>query len=155
LSWSISIGLNRTLGLFIQQFQAEFGAPAAEVAVLFNYGVGGSFANCLTAPLILKYVGARKMMISAAVGTTLAWIVSSQCWTLLMIHIFLGFFLSYFANMFFFCSNLVFQSWMNKKRVFGNSTVFCGVPAGALILSPFWAYLIEEYSWRGTCLIQE
>ena len=47
-----------------------------------------------------------------------------------------------------------FQSWMDKKRVFGNATVFCGIPLGAMILSPLWAYLNELFSWRGTCLIQ-
>jgi len=43
---------------------------------------------------------------------------------------------------------------MDKKRVFGNATVFCGIPLGAMILSPLWAYLNELFSWRGTCLIQ-
>ena len=46
------------------------------------------------------------------------------------------------------------DSWMDKKRVFGNATVFCGIPLGAMILSPLWAYLNELFSWRGTCLIQ-
>ena len=43
---------------------------------------------------------------------------------------------------------------MDKKRVFGNATVFCGIPLGAMILSPLWAYLNQLFSWRGTCFIQ-
>ena len=155
LAWSMSIGVTRVLGMFIQEFESEFNVKQSEVSLLFNYTFGGSLLNCLTAPFILKYFGPRKMMFLGGLGTSTAWFATSQLNSLLAIHICMGLFLSYFVNMFFFCSNIVFQSWMNKKRVFGNSTVFCGVPAGALILSPFFAYLIDEYTWRGTCMIQE
>ena len=43
---------------------------------------------------------------------------------------------------------------MNKKRVFGNGIVYCGVPLGGFILNPLWTYLFETYTWRSTCLIQ-
>ena len=43
---------------------------------------------------------------------------------------------------------------MNKKRVFGNGIVYCGVPLGGFILNPLWTYLFENYSWKSTCLIQ-
>ena len=43
---------------------------------------------------------------------------------------------------------------MNKKRVFGNGIVYCGVPLGGFILNPLWTYLFEAYSWKSTCLIQ-
>ena len=64
-----------------------------------------------------------------------------------------GFFFSKFRGKFITFGHS-FQSWMDKKRVFGNATVFCGIPLGAMILSPLWAYLNELFSWRGTCLIQ-
>ena len=90
----------------------------------------------------------------ASVGCVLSWLAGSQMKNLISIQIILGFLHSYFMNSFFFCSNVVYQSWMDKKRVFGNATVFCGIPLGAMILSPLWAFLNESFSWRGTCLIQ-
>ena len=94
------------------------------------------------------------MMQMASVGCVLSWLAGSQMKNLISIQIILGFLHSYFMNSFFFCSNVVYQSWMDKKRVFGNATVFCGIPLGAMILSPLWAFLNESFSWRGTCLIQ-
>jgi len=49
---------------------------------------------------------------------------------------------------------IVFQGWMIDKRIFGNGVVFCGVPLGGLILSPFWTYLFGDFTWRGTCILQ-
>ena len=106
------------------------------------------------APIILRKFGSRKMMQMASVGCVLSWLAGSQMKNLISIQIILGFLHSYFMNSFFFCSNVVYQSWMDKKRVFGNATVFCGIPLGAMILSPLWAFLNESFSWRGTCLIQ-
>ena len=61
----------------------------------------------------------------------------------------------FFSNMHFYISNIVFQGWMQEKRILGNGIVFCGVPLGGLIFSPFWTALFESYTWRGAALVQE
>ena len=135
------------------------------MALLYSFSFAGSIINCLLAPVILNYFGPRKMMIIAGIGSStgylfkksnwsynmpklyvyinnqyksISWAAGSLAGDLVYVHLCLGLSLPYFANMFFFCSNVVFQSWMDKKRVFGNATVFCGIPAGTLILGPFW-----------------
>ena len=101
----------------------------------------GSMANILVAPLILKYAGSRRMMLLAAVGSSLGWGLAAIDGSLLQLQLILGLLLSFFENMFFYCANVVFQSWMEKKRVFGNATVFCGVPLGAMgMVLKFYAF---------------
>ena len=94
-----------------------------------------------------KKVGSCKMMQMASVGCVVSWLAGSQMKNLFSIQIILGFLDSYFLNSFSFCSNVVYQSWMDKKGVFGNATVFCGIPLGALILSPLISY--ESYDKKG------
>ena len=64
----------------------------------------------VTAPIILRKFGSRKMMQMASVGCVLSWLAGSQMKNLISIQIILGFIHSYFMNSFFFCSNVVYQS---------------------------------------------
>jgi len=154
ISWSLTMGVTRAQSVFLPIWQDEFQSDYKSVSSLYSFGFGGSMLNCILAPIILRKFGSRKMMQMASVGCVLSWLAGSQMKNLISIQIILGFIHSYFMNSFFFCSNVVYQSWMDKKRVFGNATVFCGIPLGAMILSPLWAYLNELFSWRGTCFIQ-
>ena len=122
-----------------------------------------TFYSFLTLKANIRFSKKKRILYQTILNvlTNLKTSLKSASWSLAFLakdmfttQLLLGFFLSYFQNMFFYCSNVVFQSWMDKKRVFGNATVFCGVPLGAMVLSPLWVMLIEKFSWRGCCLIQ-
>lgn len=44
--------------------------------------------------------------------------------------------------------------YFDKKRALATGIAVCGSGVGTFILAPFTAFLLEEYGWRGTMLIQ-
>lgn len=154
LSWSITIGQIRAMGVFIPVWMGYYGVTLTAASFVFVLVTVGSCFNSIVAPFILSLLGSRKMMMLAAVGSTLSWIAASQLQSLMLVQVALGLVSSFFFNMHFYTSNIVFQGWMNDKRIFGNGVVFCGVPLGGLILSPFWTFLFDKFTWRGACIVQ-
>lgn len=137
IGFGLTIGTVRAFSLFLPIWEEEFEASLFGVSSIYYFFFGGSMLNVLLAPLVLKYCGSRLMLMIAALGSSCTWALAAYfAVDMLRTQLLLGLCLSYFQNMFFYASNVVFQSWMDKKRVFGNATVFCGVPLGAMILSP-------------------
>jgi len=154
VAWSFTIGLIRGYGVFISAWMGDFGVSMKSAQYIFTFSTIGSCLNSFVAPVILKNLGTRRMMLLASVGLSVSQAAVVFTKELLEAQILLGIVGGFFFNNFVYTSNIVFQGWMNEKRVFGNGIVYCGVPLGGFILNPLWTYLFENFSWKSTCLIQ-
>ena len=120
-----------------------------DASFVFLFVTIGSCINSILGPFILSFMGSRGMMVTSALGSAICWATTSQLGNLFYVQVIMGLINSFFFNMHFYASNIVFQGWMNKKRIFGNGVVFCGVPLGGLILAPFWTHLFTLFNWKG------
>lgn len=109
VSWSFTLGLIRGYGVFISAWMADFGVSMNTAQYIFTFSTIGSCMNSFVAPVILRSLGTRRMMILASVGLSLSQAAVAFTRNLLEAQILLGIVGGFFFNKFVYTSNLVFQ----------------------------------------------
>ena len=147
----ISMGARNGLGVFIIPMSDEFGWNRGTISAALAIGW---IANAVTQPLIGRIYdqyGARKVISTSLfiVGSTsvlLSW--TNSLWFMVLVY---GLVMSTAAGGASLVTvHAVLAKWFYRRRGIALSISTAGASAGALVLTPFTAYLILLAGWRMT-----
>ena len=147
----ISMGARNGLGVFIIPMTDEFGWSRGTISLALAIGW---IANAVTQPLIGRIYdryGARKVISTSLfiVGSTsvlLSW--TNSLWFMVVVY---GLVMSVAAGGASLVTiHAVLAKWFYRRRGIALSISTAGASAGALVLTPFTAYLILLAGWRMT-----
>ena len=147
----ISMGARNGLGVFIIPMSDEFGWSRGTISLALAVGW---IANAVTQPLIGRIYdryGARKvistaLLIVGSMAVLLSW--TNSLWFMVLVY---GLIMSVAAGGASLVTvHAVLAKWFYRRRGIALSISTAGASAGALVLTPFTAYLILLAGWRMT-----
>lgn len=149
----IADGISFSFGLLYTEFLVYFGESKSKTA-----WIGSIFlaVPLLSGPVMSNLVdkyGCQKMTVIGGVLSGVGFVLAAMAnsveqlyWTFGVIGG-LGLGIGYVTAV---CSVV---GWFDKRRTFATGIGASGTGIGTFLYAPFTQYLIEEYGWRGTCLI--
>ena len=117
--------------------------------VLPFFVISGPFVSALS-----NRYGFRVVTISGAIMAATSLAVSSFAPSIEFLFISVGVFGGIGFGVIFLPAVVAVGYYFDKKRALATGIAVCGSGVGTFILAPFTAFLLEEYGWRGTMLIQ-
>ena len=150
----IADGVSFSFGVFyvelLDYFQ-ESKAKTAWVGALFVSVplVAGPIASALTN----KY-GCRMVTIMGSIVATMGFLLSIAAPSLEILCITFGLISGLGLAMVYVPAVVIVAFYFEKRRAFATGLAVCGSGIGTFIFAPLTEYLIDEYGWRGTLLIQ-
>lgn len=147
-------GIIFTFGLVVTSLSESMDvsvSTAAWVASLLTgfYLLAGPFVSALS-----NRYGFRVVTISGAIMAATSLAVSSFAPSIEFLFISVGVFGGIGFGVIFLPAVVAVGYYFDKKRALATGIAVCGSGVGTFILAPFTAFLLEEYGWRGTMLIQ-
>lgn len=147
-------GLRFSFGVFFKSLEQDFGWTRAITSGVFSaYMLLGCLVAIVGGWAADRY-GAKIVFIVMALFTFLGLLLTSQANSLL------NFFLSYSllvgigTGPSYVVATSVVTRWFSKKRGVALAIVTSGMGLGSIVMAPLTAYLIENYGWRLSFIIQ-
>ncbi|XP_014478799.1 PREDICTED: monocarboxylate transporter 5-like [Dinoponera quadriceps] len=149
----IADGVSFSFGLLYIEFLHEFGASKSKTA-----WIGSLFmaVPLLSGPIMSALVdryGCRKMTIAGGLISGVGFILSSFGRTIEMMYLTFGVIAGLGLGLCYVTAVVSIAYWFDKKRTLAVGLGACGTGIGTFVYAPMTTYFIQEYGWRGTCLL--
>lgn len=149
----IADGISFSFGLLYIEFLHEFGASKSKTA-----WIGSLFmaVPLLSGPIMSALVdryGCRKMTIAGGLISGLGFILSSFVNSIEMMYLTFGVIAGLGLGLCYVTAVVSIAYWFDKKRTLAVGLGACGTGIGTFVYAPMTTYFIQEYGWRGTCLL--
>ncbi|KAK0089960.1 hypothetical protein PV325_004437 [Microctonus aethiopoides] len=149
----IADGVSFSFGLLYIEFLHEFGASKARTA-----WIGSLFmaVPLLSGPIMSALVdryGCRNMTIIGGLVSGFGFVLSSFSNSIEVMYLTFGVLAGLGLGLCYVTAVVSIAYWFDKKRTLAVSLGACGTGIGTFVYAPMTAYFIEEYGWRGTCLL--
>lgn len=149
----VADGISFSFGLLYIEFLHEFGASKSKTA-----WIGSLFmaVPLLSGPIMSALVdryGCRNMTIIGGLISGLGFILSIFSNTIEVMYITFGVIAGLGLGLCYVTAVVSIAFWFDKKRTLAVGLGACGTGIGTFVYAPITAYFIQEYGWRGTCLL--
>ena len=149
----IADGVTFSVGVMFVDFQKEFGhskSRTAGVIGLFHAIplLSGPIASALT-----DRYGCRKVTIAGSIIATLGFLLSSLANTLEVLYFTFGVVSGFGLSLCYVAAVVIVAYYFERRRSFATGISVCGSGVGTFVFAPLTRVLIEEYGWRGACVI--
>ncbi|XP_012537816.1 monocarboxylate transporter 5 [Monomorium pharaonis] len=149
----IADGVSFSFGLLYIEFLHEFGASKSKTA-----WIGSLFmaVPLLSGPIMSALVdryGCRNMTIAGGLISGLGFILSIFSNTIEIMYLTFGVIAGLGLGMCYVTAVVSIAFWFDKKRTLAVGLGACGTGIGTFVYAPMTTYFIEEYGWRGACLL--
>lgn len=149
----IADGVSFSFGLLYIEFLHEFGASKSKTA-----WIGSLFmaVPLLSGPIMSALVdryGCRNMTIVGGLISGLGFILSVFSNTIEVMYFTFGVIAGLGLGLCYVTAVVSIAFWFDKKRTLAVGLGACGTGIGTFVYAPMTAYFIQEYGWRGTCLL--
>ncbi|XP_011873565.1 PREDICTED: uncharacterized protein LOC105565186 [Vollenhovia emeryi] len=149
----IADGVSFSFGLLYIKFLDEFGASKSKTA-----WIGSLFmaVPLLSGPIMSALVdryGCRNMTIAGGLISGLGFILSVFSNTIELMYLTFGVIAGLGLGLCYVTAVVSIAFWFDKKRTLAVGLGACGTGIGTMVYAPMTTYLIEEYGWRGACLL--
>ncbi|KAL0112511.1 hypothetical protein PUN28_012081 [Cardiocondyla obscurior] len=149
----VADGVSFSFGLLYIEFLHEFGASKSKTA-----WIGSLFmaVPLLSGPIMSALVdryGCRKMTILGGLISGLGFILSVFSNTIELMYVTFGVIAGLGLGLCYVTAVVSIAFWFDKKRTLAVGLGACGTGIGTFVYAPMTAYFIEEYGWRGACLL--
>lgn len=149
----VADGVSFSFGLLYIEFLHEFGASKSKTA-----WIGSLFmaVPLLSGPIMSALVdryGCRNMTILGGLISGLGFILSIFSNTIELMYLTFGVIAGLGLGLCYVTAVVSIAFWFDKKRTLAVGLGACGTGIGTFVYAPMTAYFIEEYGWRGTCLL--
>ena len=149
----IADGVTFSVGVMFVDFQKEFGhskSRTAGVIGLFHAIplLSGPIASALT-----DRYGCRKVTIAGSILATLGFLLSSFANTLEVLYLTFGILSGFGLSLCYVAAVVIVAYYFERRRSFATGISVCGSGVGTFVFAPLTRVLIEEYGWRGACVI--
>ena len=149
----IADGVTFSVGVMFVDFQKEFGhskSRTAGVIGLFHAIplLSGPIASALT-----DRYGCRKVTMAGSILATVGFLLSSFANTLEVLYITFGIVSGFGLSLCYVAAVVIVAYYFERRRSFATGISVCGSGVGTFVFAPLTRVLIEEYGWRGACVI--
>lgn len=149
----IADGVSFSFGLLYIEFLQEFGASKSKTA-----WIGSLFmaVPLLSGPIMSALVdryGCRHMTIVGGLIAGFGFVLSCFSNTIEVMYLTFGVIAGLGLGLCYVTAVVSIAYWFDKKRTLAVGLGACGTGIGTFLYAPMTTYFIEEYGWRGTCLL--
>lgn len=149
----IADGVSFSFGLLYIEFLRHFGASKSKTA-----WIGSLFmaVPLLSGPMMSALVdryGCRKMTIAGGFISGLGFVLSSFSDTIEVMYLTFGVLAGLGLGLCYVTAVVSIAYWFDKKRTLAVGLGACGTGIGTFVYAPMTTFFINEYGWRGTCLL--
>ncbi|KYN03989.1 Monocarboxylate transporter 14 [Cyphomyrmex costatus] len=149
----VADGVSFSFGLLYIEFLHEFGASKSKTA-----WIGSLFmaVPLLSGPIMSALVdryGCRNMTIAGGLISGLGFILSIFSNTIEVMYLTFGVIAGLGLGLCYVTAVVSIAFWFDKKRTLAVGLGACGTGIGTFVYAPMTTYFIEEYGWRGACLL--
>ncbi|XP_024942063.1 uncharacterized protein LOC107268973 isoform X2 [Cephus cinctus] len=149
----VADGVSFSFGLLYIEFLHEFGASKSKTA-----WIGSLFmaVPLLSGPIMSTLVdryGCRNMTILGGLISGLGFVLSSFSTTIEVMYLTFGVLAGIGLGLCYVTAVVSIAYWFDKKRTLAVGLGACGTGIGTFVYAPMTTFFINEYGWRGTCLL--
>ncbi|XP_029178997.1 uncharacterized protein LOC114946580 isoform X2 [Nylanderia fulva] len=149
----IADGVSFSFGLLYIEFLHEFGASKSKTA-----WIGSLFmaVPLLSGPIMSALVdryGCRNMTIIGGLVSGFGFILSIFSNTIEVMYLTFGVIAGLGLGLCYVTAVVSIAFWFDKKRTLAVGLGACGTGIGTFVYAPMTTYFINEYGWRGACLL--
>ncbi|XP_078034526.1 uncharacterized protein LOC144468725 isoform X1 [Augochlora pura] len=149
----IADGVSFSFGLLYIEFLQEFGASKSKTA-----WIGSLFmaVPLLSGPIMSALVdryGCRSMTILGGLISGFGFVLSCFSNTIEVMYLTFGVIAGLGLGLCYVTAVVSIAYWFDKKRTLAVGLGACGTGIGTFVYAPMTTFFIEEYGWRGTCLL--
>ncbi|XP_029032211.2 uncharacterized protein LOC114871012 [Osmia bicornis bicornis] len=149
----IADGVSFSFGLLYIEFLQEFGASKSKTA-----WIGSLFmaVPLLSGPIMSALVdryGCRAMTILGGLISGIGFVLSCFSNTIEVMYLTFGVIAGIGLGLCYVTAVVSIAYWFDKKRTLAVGLGACGTGIGTFVYAPMTTFFIEEYGWRGTCLM--
>ncbi len=146
-------GVVYTFAGFFKAFQAEFGAPRADVSLVFSLSAFLYFVLGAPAGMLADRFGPRRVSLVGAAALTLGLVGASFAPSLAVLYATYSIGIGVGVGLIYVPSVGAVQPWFKQRRAFATGIAVAGIGAGNLLVPPMAAWWIEIFGWRGAYLL--
>ncbi|XP_038057409.1 monocarboxylate transporter 13-like [Patiria miniata] len=150
----LTMGTLLCSGVYFTAIQLEFEVSSAELGWIISSGSTLLSATCPIGSACVKRFGCRTTSLIGGSAVVCGFIASSfaQC----SIHVFitLGLIAGIGSGLVFVSATVILGHYFQRRYAIVNGLAFSGPGIAIFVLPPLLDYLIDNYGWRGSLLIQ-
>ena len=146
-------GIYYSFSVFFASLQAEFGWTRARTSSVFSLYLVFSGVFSILAGRVLDQYGPRVVVLILGVVTGVSLFLMSGIQASWELYLYYSVLLSLGTGPIYIVAMSTASRWFEKKRGTAVGIVGAGAGLGSVLLSPFSAWLIADYSWRQAYLV--
>ncbi|KAK2588247.1 hypothetical protein KPH14_004277 [Odynerus spinipes] len=149
----IADGVSFSFGLLYIEFLKEFGASKAKTAWIGSLFMAVPLLSGPVMSALVDRYGCRKMTIAGGLISGLGFVLSCFSDSIEVMYLTFGVIAGLGLGLCYVTAVVSIAYWFDKKRTLAVGLGACGTGIGTFVYAPMTTFFIEEYGWRGTCLM--
>ncbi|XP_015182439.1 PREDICTED: uncharacterized protein LOC107069546 [Polistes dominula] len=149
----IADGVSFSFGLLYIEFLKEFGASKAKTAWIGSLFMAVPLLSGPVMSALVDRYGCRKMTIAGGLISGIGFVLSCFSNTIEVMYLTFGVIAGLGLGLCYVTAVVSIAYWFDKKRTLAVGLGACGTGIGTFVYAPMTTFFIEEYGWRGTCLM--
>ncbi|KAF7410041.1 hypothetical protein HZH68_004422 [Vespula germanica] len=149
----IADGVSFSFGLLYIEFLKEFGASKAKTAWIGSLFMAVPLLSGPVMSALVDRYGCRKMTIAGGLISGFGFVLSCFSNTIEVMYLTFGVIAGLGLGLCYVTAVVSIAYWFDKKRTLAVGLGACGTGIGTFVYAPMTTFFIEEYGWRGTCLM--
>ncbi|XP_012284361.1 uncharacterized protein LOC105701830 isoform X2 [Orussus abietinus] len=149
----IADGVSFSFGLLYIEFLQEFGASKSKTAWIGSLFMAVPLLSGPVMSALVDRYGCRNMTIAGGLISGLGFVLSSFSNTIEVMYLTFGVIAGLGLGLCYVTAVVSIAYWFDKKRTLAVGLGACGTGIGTFVYAPMTTFFIEEYGWRGTCLL--
>ncbi|XP_076664061.1 uncharacterized protein LOC143366675 isoform X2 [Andrena cerasifolii] len=149
----IADGVSFSFGLLYIEFLHEFGASKSKTAWIGSLFMAVPLLSGPVMSALVDRYGCRSMTIVGGLISGLGFVLSCFSNTIEVMYLTFGVIAGLGLGLCYVTAVVSIAYWFDKKRTLAVGLGACGTGIGTFVYAPMTTFFIEEYGWRGTCLL--
>lgn len=145
-------GAAYSFAAFFKAFQAEFGAPRGDVALVFSVAAFVWFLCGAPGGMLADRFGPRRVTGAGVACLVLALWLASRADSVIMLYATYSIGIGIGVGLVYVPSVGAVQPWFERNRAAASGIAIAGIGAGNFVVPLLAAWLIERFGWRGAYL---
>ncbi|KZC11585.1 Monocarboxylate transporter 14 [Dufourea novaeangliae] len=149
----IADGVSFSFGLLYIEFLHEFGASKSKTAWIGSLFMAVPLLSGPVMSALVDRYGCRSMTIIGGLISGIGFVLSCFSNTIEVMYLTFGVVAGLGLGLCYVTAVVSIAYWFDKKRTLAVGLGACGTGIGTFVYAPMTTFFIEEYGWRGTCLL--
>lgn len=149
----IADGVSFSFGLLYIEFLNAFGESKSKTAWIGSLFMAVPLLSGPVMSALVDRYGCRKMTILGGLVSGMGFVLSWQANSIEVMYLTFGLLAGLGLGLCYVTAVVSIAYWFDKKRTLAVGLGACGSGIGTFVYAPMTTYFIEEYGWRGTCLL--